>query len=39
METLMVSKVPETGFIELLGLNVQCIFFYFFPIIAWAEWF
>lgn len=27
----MVSKVPETDFIELLGLNVQCIFFTFFP--------
>lgn len=38
METLMVCKVPETDFIELLGLNVQCIF-YFLPIIARAEWF
>lgn len=38
METLMVGKVSETDFIELLGWNVQCIF-YFLPVIARAEWF
>lgn len=34
----MVSKVPETDFIELLGLNVQCIFLLFAHHCYRAEW-